>query len=382
MAKKFTTIIDIGSSSIVTMIGERGVNHSFKVLGKGEVTYDGFSNGKFFDPDSLKNVIAMSISNAEQSSGLKVTEVFLGVPGEFCNCLCKDVSVDFSRKRKVKQSDLYALLEHGIKPHPTYSTINHSAVYYTLDDGKRVIDPIGKATRQLTGKICYVLAENNFLDFITNIFSEIGIKRVLYLSSNLAEMIYLLDPTIRDKYAILVDVGYISTNVMVGQGDGLLFLNSFSMGGGHITGDLFQVLNIPFAQAETLKHKVVLNWSATENDTYEIMGKEFISTHSAKATNEITEARLEIIASYIIKCLSRCEYEFPDYLPIYLTGGGVCYIKGVKDFLSRKLGRKVHILTPGLAHSERPDLSSEISVLNLAIQQTENDYNLIYSARW
>lgn len=382
MAKNFTTIIDIGSSSVVTMIGERGINHSFRVLGKGEVNYDGFSNGKFFDPDSLKNVIAMSISNAEQSSGLKVTDVFLGVPGEFCNCLCKDVTIDLSRKRKVKQSDIYALFEHGIKPHPTYSTINHSAIYYTLDDGKRVIDPVGKTTKMLTGKICYILAENNFLDFISNIFAEIGIKHLLFLSSNLAEMTYLLDPAIRDRYAILADVGYITTNVMVGQGDGLLFLNSFSMGGGHITGDLCQVLNIPFAQAETLKHKVVLNWQATENDTYEIMGKEFISTHSARATNEITEARIEIIANYILKCLARCDYEIPDYLPIYVTGGGVSYIKGVRDFLSSKLGRKVQILTPGLAHSERPDLSSEISLLNLAIEQTENDYNLIYSSRW
>lgn len=382
MAKKYTTIIDIGSSSIVTLIGERGINNSFKVLGKGEVSYDGFSNGKFFEPDTLKNVVAMSISNAEQSSGLKVSEVFVGVPGEFCNCICKDVAIDFGRRRKIRDADVFSLLEHGVKKHPTYSTINHSAIYYTLDDGKRVINPVGKTTTILSGKICYMLAENNFLDFMTNIFAEIGIKHLIFVSANLAEMIYLLDPAVRDRYALLIDIGYITTNVMVGQGDGLLFLNSFSLGGGHITGDLYQVLKIPFAQAESLKHKIVLNWQATENDTYEVMGKEFISTYSAKATNEITEARLDIIANYINKCLSRCEYEFPDYLPIYITGGGVSYIKGVKDFLARKLGRKVQIVTPGLAHSERPDLSSEISLLDLAISQTENDYNLIYSSRW
>lgn len=382
MAKKYTTIVDIGSSSIVTLIGERGINNSFKVLGKGESTYDGFSNGKFFDPATIKNVIAMSISNAEQSSGLKVTEVFVGVPGEFCNCICKDISIDLGRRRKIKDTDTFTLLNRGVKKHPTYSTINHSAIYYTLDDGKRVIYPIGKATKMLTGKICYIMAENNFLDFISGILNEIGIKNVVFIASNLAEMIYLLDPAVRDRYAILLDIGYLTTNVMVGQGDGLLFLNSFSLGGGHITGDLYQVLKIPFAQAESLKHKIVLNWQPTENDTYEVMGKEFVATYSARAANEITEARLEIIAGYIQKCLSRCQYEFPDYLPIYITGGGVSYIKGVKDFLARKLGRKVQVITPGLAHSERPDLSSEISLLDVAISQTENDYSLIYSSRW
>lgn len=115
MAKKYSTIIDFGSSSIVTLIGERGINNSFKVLGKGEASYDGFSNGKFFEPSALKNVIAMSISNAEQTSGLKVSEAFIGVPGEFCNCVCREVSVNLGKRRRVRESDIYAVLERGVK---------------------------------------------------------------------------------------------------------------------------------------------------------------------------------------------------------------------------------------------------------------------------
>jgi len=159
-------------------------------------------------------------------------------------------------------------------------------------------------------------------------------------------------------------------------------LNSFSMGGGHITGDLFQVLKIDFNQAESLKRKIVLGWQTEENETYDLMGKEFISTYSAKTTNEIAEARIEIISDYVQKCLERCEYEFPDYLPVYLTGGGLSYIKGIKDFFGRKLGRKVEIVSPNLAQSTRPDYSSEISLLDAAISQSENNYNLIYSSRW
>ena len=36
--KESTAIIDIGSSTIVTLIGEHGVNDTFKILGKGEIT--------------------------------------------------------------------------------------------------------------------------------------------------------------------------------------------------------------------------------------------------------------------------------------------------------------------------------------------------------
>lgn len=379
MAKRQTAIVDIGSFSIVTLIGERGVNNTFKILGKGEVSYDGFSNGKFFSPKDLKHVIGMSISNAEQNSGYKVTEVFVGVPGEFCASYCQDVTINFGRRKKIKDADLSALMRKGVKKLATHSVINHSAIYYILDDGKRIIDPINKASTTLTSKVNYVMAENNFLDFMSGIFAELGIRHVVYISANLAEMIYLIEPSVRDRYAILVDIGYMTTNVMVGQGDGLLFLNSFSLGGGHITGDLYQVLNIPFVQAESLKHKIVLNWNAKDSDTYEVMGKEFINTYSAKATNEITEDRIEVIVSYILKCLDKCDYEIPDYLPIYLTGGGVCYIKGVKDFMARKLGRKVEIVAPELADNNRPDFSSKISLLDLAISLPDNNYNLIYS---
>lgn len=382
MAKKILTAIDIGSSRITTIIGERGINGSYKILGKGDVSYDGFSNGKFFSPNDVKNVVAMSISNAETTAGIKVSEVFVGVPGEFSSVYVADVTLDFGKKKKVKENDMLALFKKGAKKHPTYSIINNTLIYATLDDGKRVIDPVGKVTQKLEAKVCYSLAENNFLDFMSKIMVELSIRHVVYVSGPLAESNYLLDPQVRDRYAILVDCGYITTSVMLAQGDGLLFLNSFSMGGGHITGDLYQVLKTDFAQAESLKRKVVLGWQTGENETYDLMGKEYISTYSAKATNEIAEARIEIICKYIQKCLDRCEYEFPDYLPIYLTGGGLNYIKGIKEFMGRKLGRKVELISPSLAQVTRPDYSSEIALLDLAINQSENNYNIIYTSRW
>ncbi len=378
MTKRQTVIIDIGSFSIVTLMGERGVNNSFKVVGKGEVNYDGFSNGKFFDPQSLKNVIAMSISQAEMSSGLRVQEVFVGVPAEFCNIRCSDQTLQFGKSKKVREQDIDQLMVMGAKKHPTYTIINSSVIYYTTDNNKRVIDPIGVSTSSLTGKISYAYAENNFIDFITQILSDIGIKEVHFIASNLAEMLYLVEPQARDRYAILVDIGYITTAVAVGQGDGLLFLNSFSLGGGHITGDLAQVLKMPFTQAESLKRKVVLNWQAADTDVYEVMGKEFVTTYSAKAANEIVEARLETIATYIAKCLDRCKYEFPDYLPVLVTGGGANYINGAKDVLSRKLGRKVQFVCPPLADGNRPDYSSEIAMLDAAIKVSEGLLNIIY----
>lgn len=379
MNKRDVAVLDIGSSTITTIIGERGVNGTFNIKGKGQADYAGFQNGEFLEPDELKLAVAFSISNAEMEYGYKVSEIYVGVPGEFSNVVCAESRLNFGKRKKIGENELkqFYLKANAYRKHPTHSVVNQSPIFFSLEDGKRVIDPIGMVSSSLSGFVSFVLVENNFIDFINGILDDIQIRRKGFISSCLAESLYLFDPSIRDRYALLVDCGYITTNVMLARGDGLLFMNSFSMGGGHISGDLAQCLKIPFSEAESLKRKIVFSWNASKDDTYEIQGKDFISPFSAVATNQIAEDRVEMICDYILKCLDRCEFEFPDYVPVYLTGGGLCYIKGVKDLMSKKLGRRVEIVRPSLPNLARPDFSTEVGILDVALTSEENQNCLI-----
>jgi len=383
MNKKDVAILDIGSMAITVMVGERGVNGTFRIKGRGEADYAGFQKGEFLEPDQVKYAIGLAVANAETAYGSKITDILVGVPGEFTSVICRDTCINFTKRKKINDNDIRQLYHVGniYKKHPTHSVINQSPIYFTLDDGRRLIEPRGMASTKLRGFISYILAENNFIDFIDDILAELSIRKTGYMSACLAEAMHLFDPSVRDRYVILVDCGYITTSVMLVRGDGLLFLNSFSLGGGYITGDLSQCLKISFTEAETLKHKVVLSWDAQESDTYEVQGKDFISPFSAKATNQIVESRLEMMADYILKCLDRCEFEFPEYIPVYLTGGGMNYIKGARDFLSRRLGRRVELVAPNLPHISRPDYSSEIGLLDMAIEVQFDDRFLIVDDR-
>jgi len=375
MVKKDVAVLDIGSSYINVIVGERGVNGTFKLKAKGEAEYAGFQNGEFLEPDQVKYAIGLAIANAENSGNIKISEITVGVPSEFVSVICRNATINFTRRKKVNDADLEKLYYVGnvYKKHPTHTAINQCPIYFTLDDGRRLIEPRGMASTKVTGFISYILAENNFIDFMDNILAELSLRNGGYVSTSLAEMLHLFDPTIRDRYALLVDCGYITTSVMLGRGDGLLFLNSFSMGGGYISGDLSQCLKIPFAEAESLKRKIVLSWDASESDTYEIQSRDFIKPFSAVATNKIASERIDMIAEYIVKCLDRCEFEYPEYIPLYLTGGGLNYVKGIRDYLSRRIGRKVELVAPNLPHVSKPDMSSEIGLLDLALDIKENN---------
>lgn len=371
--KNSSVILDIGSSTIVALIGRHGANHTFMVSGKGEISYAGFQNADFLEPENLKFVIATAISNAEISAGEKINEVLIGVPGEFCACVPKNIEISFPKVKRVTDIDVQNILNQGnsFENEAAYSVINKSAICFDIDDTKRVIDPVGQKAKKICGQVSYILAQKYFLNLINSIFAELKIRISGFVCAPLAECLYLFEPSIRDRYAILVDVGYITTNVAISRGNGLLFLNSFSLGGGFVTADLAECLKIQFNEAERLKNKVLLGWQTSKGEVYNLEGDEFMQTYSAKATNEIVLDRVEMICEYILKCLDNCAYDLPEFLPIYVTGGGLNYLKGVKPILSQKLKRQVFLIEPSQPNMNRPDYSSEVGLLSLILNNEE-----------
>ena len=378
--KKEVAVLDIGSYKITVIVGERGINNTFNIKGTGEVEYTGFSDGEFFEPDDVKNAIALAIANAETTSHSKISHLYVGVPGEFTSVICRECNINFPKRKRVTEQDINQLFYVGniYRKHPTHTVINNTPIYFTLDDSRKIIDPCGMTSTRLGGYISYVLAENNFLDFIENILEELGVRSAEYISSALAESMYLFDTEIRDRYALLLDCGYLTSSVMLVRGDGLLFLKTFSIGGGHIMGDLAECLRISLSQAENLKRKVVLSIDAGESDYYEVAGKDYLMPISAKTANEIVKARVDHIASMVLKCISKCEYEIPDYIPLYLTGGGLSYMRGARDYFSKKIGRRVEIISPSLPNLNRPHFSSTFGLLDMALDENQSNLSTLF----
>ena len=371
MAQQDTAVLDFGSEKINALIGERGVNGTIRVKGMGVCNYAGFLDGEFLAPEMLGESIRAALSEASVSAGTRITRVYVGVPGEFSSVVCKEVSTTLNRKRKVKDADVFNLMSAGDNFDEKYEVINIQPVYYTLDNNLRVLSPLGAVSAKLGGVLSYIMAEKTFTDEVRKILTAMGIPSVEFVSSVLAESLILFNEDKRDGTAVLVDVGYLTTSVAIVKGDGLLSLRSFSQGGGHITGDLATVLQIPFSDAELLKRKVILSIEPSEEDIYEINGKNGIKTFSAQLVNEIVSYRISVIARTISKCLSTCEYEYPSYIPYSLTGGGIAFMRGAKDAIANTVGREVEVVVPPYPQINKPNLSSAWGLLDMAIKNDE-----------
>ena len=365
-------ILDFGSEKITVLIGERGVNNTINIIGMGECNYDGFSDGMWHQPDQLGIAVGMAISNAETNSRTKIRHLFIGVPGEFCSSVCKKVDLSLNKKRKITDLDVDALHEQGntFKLNSDMMLINSQPIYYTIDDGRRLMQPVGLTSSRLGGFISYIFAETSFIDFVDKIMSEVGIESVEYVCSMLAETLFLFSDIERDRWVVLIDVGCSTTNVVVARGDGILCMNSFSRGGGFISADLATAFEIPFSLAESLKRKIVLSLTVGDDDVYKVStSRDSTASFPAKEVNAIATERIKSIAKTIEECLSNCKYEFPDYIPYHITGGGLCYMRGARDCMSKFLGKPLQIVAPSLPQFTRPHLSSSLGLLDMVLNR-------------
>ncbi len=364
MQKKQVAVIDVGSSKITVMIGERGVNKTFLIKARKDYPYDGFADGEFFDAANVKKIL---FSAADFITGvIKKNEarVFVGVPGEFTKVNVKTSQISFAGKKRITEADVDALFDSAFVPASAkYSLINRSAIVYELDDYRRLANPIGATSEILKGKLSFIVCSNYFIETVKNTLKATGLNDVECVSAALAEVMYLLEPEARDRIAMLLDVGYITTTFSLVQGDGILYQRSFPYGGGYITAALTQKFGLDFSLAEELKRKV--NLSAVTGGAYDVVTLSDNSYHNAEETRAVIKESLDGLCEEIENCMENSGYTIPEYVPLLITGGGISGLRGAKEHVANRTATNVEIVSPKVPLMDKPTESSALSLLDL-----------------
>lgn len=369
MQKKQVAILDVGSSKVTAVVGERGINETFVIKGRYSFDYDGFSDGLFFNVDQLNAVVSRAVETLKSVTRNGVHTLYVGVPGAFTQVVVRDGQVSFSSKKKIREEEIDLLYDSAfVMQSGNYTLINRSAIVYELDDFRRLANPIGETSEILKGKLSFIFCKNYFIDAISSAITNNGIDNIEWISTSLAQSMYLLDGETRDRLAIVADVGYISTTLFIIQGDGILYQNSFDYGGGYITASLSEKFSLEFKDAEKLKRKVNLCVKASTG-TYEILDCENGEYYNAEDVNLTIFASLDELCEKISEILDNSGYILPEYVPLMITGGGISYLRGAKEHVANRLGMTVEKLSPRVPMMDKPTDSSVLSLLDMALGQ-------------
>lgn len=366
-----TAVMEIGTSKIGVFIGHSSINNSLNLVGSYEQPYGGYYNGEFVEPEKLSEDICNALAKAEINAGEKIKKLYVGVPSDFSTIITKSFTQSFGEKLKVEDGDIMDIYQYAneLKQNENFVLISCSPINFILDDGRKLLNPIGEKTTRISGEISYVYAEKTFISTINIALRQFGISVVEYISAPLACNTYLLSTSKREEQSVIIDCGYISTSVSIIKGDGLQLLNAFSVGGSHITSDLSECLKISYKEAEELKKQIILSVIPKLGDGYEIERQNQAIPISMQEANDIVCERLDMLCSLIKKCLENVPKNDLYKMPFYLTGGGICFIKGAKDYLSKAFGVNVEILSPPHLQYTKPSHSTKLGLLDFAIKQ-------------
>ncbi|MBQ9485928.1 MAG: pilus assembly protein PilM [Clostridia bacterium] len=368
MQKKQVAVIDVGSSAITVLIGERGVNKTFLIKARKDYAYDGFAEGEFFDAAGVKKILFSAAAFIADAAKKGEVRVFIGVPGEFTQVTVKNSQISFSGKKRITESDVDTLFDSAFVPASAkYSLINRSAIVYELDDYRRVANPIGVSSEILKGKLSFIVCSNYFIETVKNTVKASGFSDVECVSTALAEVMYLLEPETRDRIAMFLDIGYISATFSLVQGDGILYQRSFSYGGGFITAALTQKFGMDFDVAEELKRKV--NLSAINGDSYNVISCSDGKYYNTEEARKTVKESLDGLCEEIENCREGSGYNIPEYVPLLITGGGISWLRGAKEHVANRIGATVEIVAPKVPLMDKPTESSALSLLDLTFAE-------------
>lgn len=362
--KNLTYILDVGSSKISLLACYVNKNNSL-IMTDIESQYDGFMDGEFFSSDQVKEVIYNLVMQMKQRLNKTITNIHIGVPGEFVACVCKRVTRNFAPSKRVTEQDLQEMFDGvGDFGKDEYVTASFSPLKFELD-GVSASHLNNQRISEFVMDCSYVLVKKQFVTLMQDIFNGLGVNDIDFVSTALAQSQFVRHQLNGDMLQpiIIVDIGHITTSVIASVGEGLLMLSSFSLGGGHITADLMQVNSLSYNDADKIKRKVCLTIQSKKDEKYIIYDNGRPIKALINITNDIVNARIENIATVVSKVLDSNE-EFKD-LPIYLTGDGVCNFRGVINVFEAITNRKVGIIKSPLNNGADKYQTSKISLAQI-----------------
>ena len=378
MGRRSAAVLDVRSADVTVVVGQRGVNNTFVIQGMYTQPYKGYADAEFFDTQDLQEAVFAALDEASAEAGVRIRELYVGVPGEFLSVRTQRCFMRFENKRKIVRADVKALYESEPKENfGDAAVIRKEAAYYVLSDRRRAFDPVGMVSNSLEGQFCYFLADNRFIDCMDNFLAEYGIRRREYLPSSQAQALYLLPRSARMAGAILWDVDKISMTFSVLEGEGVVWQQACSAGGGHVTAQVFADgnIDIPFEIVEAMIGKINLSGRDDDKTTIEYVDKMRSYTLPMQFLKEKVKEGLDLICEVINKCLELCGDRNIEYKPILLTGGGITGIRGAREHLTNRLNKVVEIIAPNLPYYNKASQSSLLSLLDMALAtKRENSF--------
>ena len=391
MDKNFSVGLDIGTTKIVAMVGEKNQFNKVKVIGVGKSQSLGVHRGVVNNITQTIQSIKIAVDEAQSKSGIEVKEVAVGIAGQHIrslqhsDCITRD-----NPDEVINDNDIDKLIDQVYKlvMLPGEEIIHVLPQDFKVDGQSEIKEPIGMYGSRLEANFHIVVGQVSSIRNIGKCIKSSGLEMGDITLEPLASSDAVLSNEEKEAGVALIDIGGGTTDVAIFK-DGIIKHTAvIPFGGNVITEDIKEGCSIIGNQAEQLKIKFGSAWPG-ENKDSEIVSIPGLRGRDPKEISLKTLSK--IINARVVEIIEQAYLEIKNYghedskkkliAGIVLTGGG-SQLRHLKQLTEYVTGMDTRIGFPGehLAGDSdeyNPIYSTAVGLLMKAIENNSENKNSI-----
>tara|TARA_Y100001935_G_scaffold253830_1_gene261153 strand:+ start:666 stop:1955 length:1290 start_codon:yes stop_codon:yes gene_type:complete len=387
MNNKFSVGLDIGTTKIVAMVGEKNQFNKIKVLGVGKSQSLGVHRGVVNNITQTIQSIKIAVDEAQAKSRIEIKDVAVGIAGQHIRSLQhSDYITRENPDEVINNDDIDKLIDQVYKlvMLPGEEIIHVLPQDFKVDGQSEIKEPIGMYGSRLEANFHIVVGQVSSIRNIGKCIKSSGLEMGDITLEPLASSDAVLSFEEKDAGVALIDIGGGTTDVAIFK-DGIIKHTAvIPFGGNVITEDIKEGCSIIGNQAEQLKIKFGSAWPG-ENKDSDIVSIPGIRGRDPKEISLKTLSK--IINARVVEIIEQAYLEIKNYghedskkkliAGIVLTGGG-SQLRHLKQLVEYITGMDTRIGYPGEhlsgdSNEFNPIYSTAVGLLMKAIENNSEN---------
>jgi cell division protein FtsA len=318
--------LDIGTSSIKVVVGERTAEGKVDIIGVGTTPSRGLRKGVVVNIEGTVSAIGKAVAQAETMAGCEVSNVFATISGSHLKSQNSHGIVGIKNK-EVSTHDIDRVIEAAkAVAVPLDREILHVLPQeFVIDEQDGVRDPLGISGVRLEARAHIITGAIASAQNIVKCANRSGLAVQDIVAAPLAAAKAVLSQEEQELGVCLVDIGGGTCSISVFQNGAVKFTSVLAVGGNHITNDIAAGLRTPLAAAEKIKcdYGTAVASGMSKDDTIEVpsVGGRPPRVVSKLILAEIIEPRVSEICAFVQHELIKAGCEEGLTSGIVITGG-------------------------------------------------------------
>lgn len=331
--------IDIGTSKVVTLVGEMTADGKLNVIGFGSQPSQGLKRGVVVNIQSTVNSIQRSVEDAELMSGCEIFSAYTGIAGSHIRSM-NSRGIVAIRDKEVSSADVERVIDAAKAiAIPTDQKILHVLPQeFIIDSQGSIREPLGMSGVRLEADVHIVTGGVSAVQNIVKCMTRCGLKTIDVVLEQFASSHSILTEDEKELGVCMIDIGGGTTDIVIFSEGAIRHTAVIPIAGDQVTNDIAIALRIPTHNAEDIKihHGCALQDLLESSQMIDILpiADRPARRLASRALSEVVEARYEELFSLALKEIKRSG--LADYISagVVLTGGA-SKIHGAQELAER-----------------------------------------------